>query len=353
MGMRTRVAVLERLNQDLSIMELEIPLPRFGEVLVKIEYSGICGSQLMEISGSRGEDEYLPHLLGHEASGIVEVVGDGVTKVSPGDHVVVSWIRGNGIASKPAPISHNEFLIGRGAIATFGEHAVISENCVFPIGREIPLKHAALFGCAIPTGAGMVLNELPDDLSASTVGLFGLGGIGMSALHVLIEKKPKKIIVVDVSQEKLEIAKSLGLVCTINATDSGYATALQRESGTEGFDFTLDASGTVRGISQAFDSVKKFGGKCVFASHPELGQKIALDPFDLLTGKEIKGSWGGGVNLDKDLPALFRIFDEEKLIMALLSSKVYPFIFINQALKDFKEGLVLRPMLRMDFNDTH
>jgi len=267
--------------------------------------------------------------------------------------VVVSWIRGNGIASKPAPISHNEFLIGRGAIATFGEHAVISENCVFPIGREIPLKHASLFGCAIPTGAGMVLNELPDDLSASTVGLFGLGGIGMSALHVLIEKKPKKIIVVDVSQEKLEIAKSLGLVCTINATDSGYATALQRESGTEGFDFTLDASGTVRGISQAFDSVKKFGGKCVFASHPELGQKIALDPFDLLTGKEIKGSWGGGVNLDKDLPALFRIFDEEKLIMALLSSKVYPFIFINQALKDFKEGLVLRPMLRMDFNDTH
>lgn len=154
--MKTQAAVLTKLKAPLAIWELEIPELKSGQVLVKVAYSGLCHSQLNEIKGLKGEDRFIPHTLGHEGSGTVELIGPDVTKVKQGDRVVLSWIKGKG-----ADVSSCRYgVVNSGAISTFMTHAVISENRIIPIPDAMPLKEAALLGCAVPTGAGVVKNEM-------------------------------------------------------------------------------------------------------------------------------------------------------------------------------------------------
>lgn len=345
--MQGKAAVLRSLNSPLSLVELEYPPLAAGQVLVKIAYSGICRSQLMEIDGHRGTDRFLPHLLGHEASGEVIAIGVGVTKVIPGNNVVLSWIRGNGLNVPGPQFNLDDEIINAGSVTTFSEYSIISENSVFPIPDGISLSTAALFGCAIPTGAGMVLNELPNNLQGATTAIFGLGGIGISSLHALTYRKPKLILAVDKDPIKLEIASNFENVLTVDASSSRFLEEISDLTAGVGLDYALDATGTVSGITSAHQSVRKFGGMCVFASHPKYTEKLTIEPFDLISGKEIRGSWGGGVNLDKDLHILFELFLQNSFVMNLLQGNIYPFSEINQALIDFKNGKVLRPILQM------
>ena len=141
-------AVLEKCGQPLQLLELEIPKLKQGQVLVKISYSAICRSQVMEIKGLRGRDKWLPHLLGHEGSGVVIDVGTGVKKVRPRDQVVLSWIKSSGLEAEPPKYSHNGRAINAGPITTFSNYSIVSENRVVlkPVGLE--MDSAALFGCA-------------------------------------------------------------------------------------------------------------------------------------------------------------------------------------------------------------
>ena len=151
--MQTEAAVLSELNQPLRLSKLTIPDLKFGQVLVEVAYSGVCHSQLLEVHGKRGLDRFLPHTLGHEGSGTVLKVGPGVTKVKPSDRVVLSWIKGSG-ADLPFTIYQSaEETVNSGAISTFMRHTVTCENRVTPIPDAMPLREAALLGCAIPTGA--------------------------------------------------------------------------------------------------------------------------------------------------------------------------------------------------------
>lgn len=174
--MTIKAAVLYELNQPLVIEELNTKELLPGQVLVKIFFSGVCRSQLMEARGLRGNDQWLPHMLGHEASGEVISTGKGVTKVKIGDKVVLGWIKGNGLDADGAKYtnSKNE-IINSGRVTTFSNYSIVSESRIVKLEEGVPFDVAVLFGCALPTGAGIVFNELKP-LENESLAVIGLGG---------------------------------------------------------------------------------------------------------------------------------------------------------------------------------
>ena len=213
---KTQAAVLIQLCAPLEIWELEIPHLKEGQVLVKMAYSGLCHSQLNEIKGLKGEDKFLPHTLGHEGSGYVEAIGPKVTKVRPSDPVVVSWLKGSGADIPSTQYGSKKGVVNSGAISTFLSYAVISENRLVPLPKQMPLKEAALLGCAIPTGAGVVKNEMAIP-AGNSFALFGAGGVGLSALLAAKQAKAFPIIAIDVIEAKLQTARLLGATHVIHA----------------------------------------------------------------------------------------------------------------------------------------
>jgi S-(hydroxymethyl)glutathione dehydrogenase/alcohol dehydrogenase len=345
-----KAAVLEQLNAPLVIRnDVECGEPGRGQVLVKIAYSGVCHSQLMEARGRRGADAYLPHLLGHEGTGTVVKIGDGVTKVRSGDLVVLGWLKGTGLDSGGARYGCACMAngINAGGVTTFNEYALVSENRVVPLPPGVPLDVGVLFGCAVPTGAGIVTNDIKPRLG-STIAIFGLGGIGMSALMATMLYECATVIAVDVAPDKLELARSFGATHTLDARTSDVVGEIRKLTSNAGVDYAIEASGQARVIEQAFESVKRGGGVCVFASHPEHGQKISIDPYELICGKQIRGSWGGGSNPDRDIPIFAELYRQGRLPLEKLLSKRYPLEAINDALDDLENQLVGRPLIEID-----
>ena len=156
--MQTKAAILVETGRPLIVDMINIPKLKPGQVLVKIKYSGVCHTQLLEARGHRGADPFLPHCLGHEGSGIVAEVGPNSNKVKVGDPVILSWIKGSGANIPGSVYDWNGKKVNAGAITTFSEYAVISENRLTAIPKDFPLKEAALLGCAVPTGLGTIFN---------------------------------------------------------------------------------------------------------------------------------------------------------------------------------------------------
>ena len=214
--MYMKAAVLYEINKPLVIEELEVPKPKFGQVLVKIQVSGICHKQIEEIEGHRGDDPFLPHTLGHEGAGVVEAIGPGVTKVKPGDYVALSWIKGSGIQSDTPTYYKGKQKINAGWLTTFQEYTLASENRVTKISRDIKPAAAALLGCAVSTGVGSVINHAKIDVG-STVAVFGAGGVGLNIVQGAAIMNASQIIVVDISQDKERISKIFGATHFVNA----------------------------------------------------------------------------------------------------------------------------------------
>ncbi len=216
----TCAAVLETLG-TLVIKDVELLELLTGQVLVKVLFRGVCRSQLMEVHGARGDDPWLPHLLGHEGSGIVVAVGDGVNKVKSDDEVILGWGKGEGLDAPGAKYMHGDQIINAGRVTTFSNYTIISESRVVKNPAGLSFDTAILFGCTLPTGAGMVLNELKPSSDSSVV-VLGLGGIGLSALVALKAIGVKMIIAVDVSEGKLELAKQFGANHVFNSSMKGF-----------------------------------------------------------------------------------------------------------------------------------
>lgn len=343
-----KAAVLYRVNAPLKIVDnIEIPPVGHGQVLVKVAFSGVCHSQLMEVRGKRGEDAYLPHMLGHEGSGVVMEVGAGVTKVRPGDKVILGWIKGEGIDAPGTRYKHGDETINAGGVTTFSDYTVASENRCVKIPGGIPLDVAVLFGCAIPTGAGIVMNRIRPE-KGSTIAVFGLGGIGISALMASALYGCSAVIAVDVEEEKLKLAKELGATHAVNSTWQDPIREILKITGGKGVDYSVEAAGLSKTIEAAFCSVRKFGGLCVFASHPQAGAKIELDPYDLICGRKIEGSWGGSSDPDKDIPLLAALYREGKLPLDKLIRDRYSLDGINQAIEDLENRKIVRALIEMD-----
>jgi S-(hydroxymethyl)glutathione dehydrogenase/alcohol dehydrogenase len=342
-----RAAVLFETGQPLEIVE-DIGMPSLvrGQVQVKMLYSGLCHSQLMEVSGSRGKDKYLPHLLGHEGVGEVEAVGEGVTKVVPGDRVIISWIKGCGLDAPGGQYHHKGYVINSGSATTLSEKTIVAENRVYLIPHGLPPELAVLFGCALPTGLGLVLNELKPRPSSS-IAVYGLGGIGMSALLAAKSTKPQLLIAIDVNDDKLRLAVGFGADIVINASKTDPVTKIHEITGGVGVDYSIEAGGTSRTIEQAFESVRDSGGQCIFASHPAHDDKISLEPHAFHRGKSLRGSWGGGCNMDRDIPRFSRLYAGGSLNIELLISKIYKLDEVNTALRDLEEREIVRGVIQI------
>ena len=345
-----KAAVLNRINEPLNIIEdIEYSHPGRGQVLVKLAYSGVCHSQLMELQGRRGPDLYLPHLLGHEGSGQVVALGEGVTKVCLGELVILGWIKGSGLEGGAVQYNcrHLPEKINAGGVTTFNEYALVSENRLVPLPVGVPMDIAVLFGCAVPTGAGIITNDL-QPFVGSTVAVFGLGGIGMSALMATMLFQCEKVIAVDISADKLVLARSFGATHTIDASVSDPVIEIQTLTNGIGVDYAVEASGQIKVIEQAFTSIRRGGGVCVFASHPAQGSVISIDPYELICGKQIRGSWGGGSNPDVDIPIFAELYLQGKLPLEKLITKRYSLEAINEALDDLEGHRVGRPLIEID-----
>ena len=340
-----RAAVLEAFGVPLAVRDITMPDLGLGQVLVKVLFSGVCRSQLMEVRGGRGPDPWLPHLLGHEGSGIVLEVGPGVTKVKPGDEVILGWVKSTGLDASGAIYACGEQIINSGRVTTFCNYTIVSESRVVIKPPSLPFDTAVLFGCALPTGAGMVLNELKPS-SEQTVVVLGLGGIGLSALMALKALGIRTIIALDISEDKLVLAKQLGASHVFHSKNAGCRQAvLDLTQG--GAAFCIESGGQVATIEMGFSLIRKSGGKLLFASHPPEGEVIRLAPHELISGKQIAGSWGGGTQPDMDIPRMHALFQNARIPLDALLTKRYELEQVNEALDDLEAGRVFRPLIVM------
>lgn len=347
MPLQTEAAVLWELAQPLRLMSLTIPELKPGQVLVDVAYSGVCHSQLLEVRGKRGHDHFLPHTLGHEGSGTVLDVGDGVTKVKPNDHVVLSWMKGSGADVSSTVYQSSEGRVNSGAISTFMRQTITCESRVTPIPNTIPLCGAALLGCAIPTGAGIVLNTA-GVRPGSSIAVFGVGGIGLSAVFAASLMNATTIIAVDLFDHKLEQARQIGATHLINACRQDPLATILEITGQHGVDYAIEAAGQRETMETAFKVVRDHGGLCILAGNLPQGERIALDPFDLIKGKHIIGTWGGESYLDRDIPIYVDLYLSGKLKLERLITQTYSLDNVNQALADLENGQVGRAVIDME-----
>ena len=341
----SNAAVLEHLNMPLAIRNIAVPRLLEGQVLVKVLFSGVCRSQVMEVRGGRGKDLWLPHLLGHEGSGIVLAVGDGVTKVKLGDAVILGWVKGDGLDAPGARYMCGDQIINSGKVTTFCNYTVASESRLVLKPVSLPFDTAVLFGCALPTGAGMVLNEIRPSVDQSVL-VLGLGGIGLSALVALIALGVRSIIAIDISEEKLSLARQLGATHTINSMSEDFQRIVLDLTG-GGADICVESGGQVATIELGFSLIRKSGGKLLFASHPPEGEMIRLAPHELISGKKIAGSWGGATSPDRDIPKMHSLFQNANIPLGALLTKRYSLEQVNEALDDLEAGRVFRPLIVM------
>tara|TARA_Y100000590_G_scaffold470168_1_gene662495 strand:- start:1673 stop:2731 length:1059 start_codon:yes stop_codon:yes gene_type:complete len=343
-------AVLEKTNKPLALKKLFLPKLKKGQVLVKIFYSGICGSQLMESKGYRGKDKFLPHLLGHEATGIVIKKAKFVSKVKIGDRVILGWIKGNGSEASGAIYRDlNNKKINSGPITTLSNFSIISENRIVKLPKSIPNDIGVLFGCAFPTGMGMIFHLKKKYSNIKNILIIGLGGVGFSALLAAVDIKIKKIIVVDKSKYKLNIAKKINnKIHAIKNNSSKLKEKILSLTNQHGVDFCVECAGLTSTIETGFKLLNKNRGKLIFASHPKSGDKIKIDPHELISGKKIEGAWGGHFHPDKDLKKISILAEKNKtLIRKYFVNKKYYLKNINQAFKDFNKSKIIRPIIKM------
>jgi len=348
-GSSTTAAVLRHLAQPLVIESLSLPELGPGMVEVEVAFSGVCRSQYLEVRGLRGDDQYLPHTLGHEGSGVVRNVGSGVTKVRPGDRVVLTWIQGAGLNVPSIKYTGETGPVNSGGVSTFMTSAVVAENRVVPINDEVPLDIAALLGCAVPTGAGAVLNAANVTPGAS-VGVFGTGGVGLCAIAAATAVGADPIIAVDVTADKLELARTMGATELVNAAEEDVVEAIKALTGGIGVDFAVEAAGRTDAMETALASTRSGGGVCVLAGNPPHSEHITIDPFELIHGKQLIGTAGGNSDPDQDIPRYSRMISAGKLELRPLLERSYPLARINDAFDDMESGKTGRAMIDMSLN---
>ena len=250
--MKIKAAILIENNKPLIVENIDFREKlTYGQVLVKVSVSGICGSQIGEIRGVKGKDKYLPHLLGHEGCGRIVDIGPGVKTVKINDKVVLHWKKGSGINADPPFYYWKGKKINAGYVTTFNDYAVISENRCTPISEEISDFNASLFGCAITTGFGVIENNAQLKIGESIV-ILGAGGIGLNIIQAAKLVSAYPIIAVDLYDNRLELAKKMGATHIINSNKNDFSTMIKDISGND-LDVFIDNTGNSKIIEKGYD----------------------------------------------------------------------------------------------------
>ena len=332
-----KAAILVEQRKPLVIDEIELPQALdVGQVLVKIHYSGICGSQLGEIDGAKGEDKFLPHLLGHEASGTVVETGLGVKYVKEGDTVVLHWRKGLGIEGAPPSYCWRGNKLNAGWIATFNEYAIAAENRVTPIPSDSDLEVAALFGCAVTTGFGVVENNAKVRIGESVV-VFGAGGIGLNIVQAAALVSAYPIVAIDLYDNKLELARLMGATHVINSSSGDVRQAIQNIVGNAGVDAFIDNTGQPAIIEMGYQ-VTKPQGRVTLVGVPRKGNNINIYSLPLHFGKGLSGSHGGEAIPQTDIPRYQNLYQEGRIKLRELITHHYSLDQINEAISNMRSG---------------
>jgi len=333
-----KAAILVKQDSELVVDEVELPrILDIGQVLVKLIVSGICGSQLGEIEGKKGIDPYLPHLMGHEGCGKVLKIGPGVNTVSVGDKVVLHWKKGSGIQSETPKYKWRGKKLNAGWVTTFNEYAIVSENRCTTIPININNDDAALFGCAVTTGFGVVENNAKLKFGESVL-VFGAGGIGLNIIQAskLISAWP--IIAVDLHDNRLKLAKKFGATHIINSKKENIELAVNKIIQEKTLDVFIDNTGIPKIIEKGYELTNS-KGRVILVGVPPKDSNIKIYSLPLHFGKIILGSHGGECIPDLDIPRYLKLLTNKKINFEGLITSRYPLNDINIAINTMKSGL--------------
>lgn len=342
--MKTTAAILVEQRQPLVIDEVEIPALRFGQVLVEIKVTRICGSQLGEIDGVKGPDRYLPHLLGHEAGGVVLEVGPEVTQVKPGDHVVVHWRQGNGIQAKATTYKWGEKIVNSGNITTFQQFSVISENRLTVIPNDLDFEVASLLADTLTTGFGVVTRDAAVSIGESIV-FFGAGGIGLGAILGAHLAGAYPVIAIDLHDHKLAKAREYGATHTFNAKNTpNLDEEILKLVGKQGADVVVDGTGQPAVIEQCYRLTNNKGRTVLFGVMAH-DKRISIHTLPLHFGKVLTGSEGGGSLPSTDIPRFVRMMQAGRFDPRGFVSHRLTLADINDGIARMRSGEVIHAMV--------
>ena len=369
MTIKSRAAVAFGPNQPLQIVEVDVEPPKKGEVLVRIVASGVCHTDAYTLSGEDPEGVF-PAILGHEGGGIVEAVGEGVTSLAVGDHVIplytaecreckfcksgktnlcqaVRATQGKGLmpdgttrfSYQGQPIYH---YMGT---STFSEYTVVPEISLAKIDKDAPLDKVCLLGCGVTTGIGAVLNTAKVEEGA-TVAIFGLGGIGLAAIIGATMAKAGRIIAIDINPGKFDIAKKLGATDFVNPND--FDKPIQEvivDMTDGGVDYSFECVGNVKLMRAALECCHKGWGESTIIGVAGAGQEISTRPFQIVTGRVWRGSAFGGVKGRTELPSYVQKAQKGEIPLDDFITHTMPLEDINQAFDLMHEGKSIRTVI--------
>ncbi len=366
---KSRAAVAFAKAQPLELVELDVAAPKAGEVLVRIVATGVCHTDAYTLSGADPEGLF-PTVLGHEGAGIVQAIGAGVTSVAVGDHVIplytpecgkckfctsgktnlcqaIRATQGKGLM--PDGTSRFSFngtpIFHYMGTSTFSEYTVLPEISLAKINKSAPLEKVCLLGCGVTTGIGAVLNTAKVT-PGSTVAIFGLGGIGLSAVIGAVMAKAARIIGIDVNPSKFAIAKQLGATDCINPKD--YDRPIEQvivDLTDGGVDYSFECIGNVQVMRQALECCHKGWGESTIIGVAGAGQEIATRPFQLVTGRVWRGSAFGGVKGRSELPSYVERAERGEIPLDTFITHTMGLEDINRAFDLMHEGKSIRSVI--------
>lgn len=338
-------AILVEQRKPLVVGDVELPEKlEYGQVFVKVQYTSVCGAQINELEGTKGPDKFLPHLLGHEGSGVVLECGPGVTTVEPDDHIVLHWRQGDGIHSATPNYKWKGKQVNAGWITTFNECAIVSENRITAIPKDSNMKTAPLYGCAITTAFGLLQNEAHLK-SGESIAVYGVGGVGLAIVMASVLICAYPIVAIDINEFKLKKALEYGATHVIDASKEDVR-ARVKEIFQSGPDMFVETTGLnpVKELSYELTNAK---GRTAFVGVTKGGEKVSIDSTPLHFGKRIVPCYGGSSNPSYDVPRLIRLeraglFDLEGMITHEFSLSE-----INESMESMQKGRVLRCVIKM------
>ena len=369
---KSKAAIAWGPGQPLSIEEVDVMPPKAGEVLVRVIATGVCHTDAFTLSGDDPEGNF-PAILGHEGGGIVEAIGEGVTSVEIGDHVIPLYTPECGeckfcLSGKTNLCGKIRETQGKGLMpdgtsrfykdgqpiyhymgcSTFSEYTVLPEISLAKMNKEAPLEEVCLLGCGVTTGMGAVMNTAKVEEGA-TVAIFGLGGIGLSAIIGATMAKASRIIAIDINDSKFDLAKQLGATDCINPKN--YDKPIQEvivELTDGGVDYSFECIGNVDVMRSALECCHKGWGESVVIGVAGAGQEISTRPFQLVTGRVWKGSAFGGVKGRSELPGIVERYLQGEFKLNDFITHTMGLEDINEAFELMHEGKSIRSVIHFD-----
>ncbi len=364
--MRTRSAIFYGPNQPISVEDVELQGPKTGEVLVRVAATGVCHSDYHAVDGHINA-RLSPTVMGHEASGIVEEIGPGVTAFAPGDHVVFTirpmcgkckycstgrWNLCDGIQAKRGHMVDGTtrfkkldgtVLYMSHALAAFSQHTVVAEWNLVKVRNDVPIERLASLGCAVVTGVGAVVNTAQVK-AGSAVAVWGCGGVGLNVIQGAAIAGATKIIAIDIAESKLTFAKQFGATDTVDASKNDPVEAVMDLTG-GGADYTFEVIGNPSTLRQAFDATCPGGTACMVGVPPS-GGEVSVPMELLFRDRRLIGSSAGTGSPRVDFPWFIEMYRQGRLKLDELQSRFRPLDEINEAFEDMLSGEVARTIVR-------